>query len=54
MAISRTLNDCNNIKILNQGKEGGGYQRLIKYKWVIKALVVSKLIVIFYPGDGKS
>jgi len=28
--------------------------KLIKYKGVAKALVISKLIVIFYAGHGKS
>jgi len=35
-----------------EGKEAVG--DLVRYKGVAKALVVSELIAIFYPRDGKS
>jgi len=35
-----------------EGKEA--IRDLVRYKGVAKALVVSELIAIFYPGDGKS
>jgi len=35
-----------------EGKEA--VRDLVRYKGVAKALVVSELIAIFYPGDGKS